>query len=100
MTPHEIERLHSQIGRIKRLDDMLERLARNPEDKLDKLGEVVINVLGRNVIDKRASWVGETTFVAVFNALRAEREALREGLKGQVDIPETAHKVQEVQEQT
>ena len=34
------------------------------------------------------------------NALRAEREALREGLKGQVDIPETAHKIQEVQEQT
>ena len=100
MTPHEVERLHSEIGRIKRLDDMLERLARNPEDKLTELGEKVIGVLGRNAIDKRLDWVGEVAFVAVFNALRAEREALREGLKGQVDIPETAHKVQEVQEQT
>ena len=100
MTPQDIERLHSQIGSIKRLDNMLERLARSPEDNLGKLGEAVINVLGRNFIDKRADWVGEVTFVAVFNALRAEREALREGLKGQVDIPETAHKIQEVQEQT
>ena len=99
MTPHEIERLHSQIGRIKRLDDMLDRLARNPEDSLDKLGEVVINVLGRNFIDKRADWVGEVTLVAVFNALRAEREALREGLKGRVDIPETPHRIQVLQEQ-
>ena len=100
MTPHEVERLHSEIGRIKRLDDMLERLARNPEDRLVELGEKVLNVLGRGVIDKRLDWVGEVVFVAVFNALRAEREALREGLKGQVDIPETAHEIQEVPEQT
>ena len=100
MTPQELDRLHASVARIKRLDDMLERMARNPEDKLDELGEKVISVLGRNVIDKRKDWVGEVTWVALFNAILKEREELRESLKGQVDISESIHKVQQVQEQT
>lgn len=98
MTPHELQRLSSAVERIKRLDGMMEMLSRNPEDKLDELGEKVVSVLGRNAIDKRKDWVGEVTFVAVFNALRAEREALRVELDGQVEISECTHKIQTMQE--
>lgn len=98
MTPQELTRLHSKVQEIKRLDDMMEKLARTPEDKLDELGEKVISVFGRMVLDKRTDWVGEVTFVAVFNALREQREHMRDAIKDHVDVSECSHKVQMVQE--
>lgn len=98
MTPEELRRLSSIVDRIKRLDDTMERMAAKAETYLEELGEKVISVIGRNVIDKRKDWVGEVTWVAVFNAIRAEREALRAELDGRVDVSETIHKVQEIQD--
>ena len=98
MTPQELTRLHSKVQEIKRLDDMMEKLARTPEDKLDELGEKVISVFGRNALDKRTDWVGEVTFVAVFNVLREQRERMRDEIKDYVDVSECVHKVQTVQE--
>lgn len=100
MTPQELTRLHNKVQVIKRLDEMLEKLARKPEDKLDELGEKVIGVFGRMVIDKRKDWVGEVTFVALFNALREQRERLRDEIKDRVDVSECIHKVQAVQDAT
>jgi hypothetical protein len=98
MTPQELEFLKNKVDQIKRLDSMMEMLARNPEDKLEELGEKVVSVLGRNSIDKRKDWVGEVAWVAVFNAIRAEREALRTEVLDRVQISECIHKVQVIRE--
>lgn len=98
MTPQELTALHSKVQEISRLDRMMECLARNPEDKLEELGKKVLGVLGRNVIDKRKDWVGEVVFVAVFNALRENRERLCDEIKDRVDVSPCIHKVQEVQD--
>lgn len=100
MTPLELALLHVKMRELERLDDMMEKLARTPEDKLDELGEKVISVFGRNALDKRTDWVGKVTFVAVFNALREQRERVRDEVKDYVDVSECVHKVQTVQETT
>lgn len=100
MTPHELDKLHARMREIKRLDDMLDRMGKGIEDKIDDLGDKIIGVLGRNVIDKRKNWVGEVAFVALFNALREKRERLRDEIKDRVDVSECPHAIQTVQEVT
>lgn len=96
MSPQELERLYSQVNQIKRLDSTLERMAKGAESNIEELGEKVISVIGRNVLDKRKDWVGDVVFCALFNALRHQREQLRHELSGSVEITECYHKIQEV----
>jgi hypothetical protein len=89
LQPHQIEKAHQALERIRTIDTSLEWFVKHSETKPSEYGEKVRNMLGSNLMrDFTNQQLGEVVLCAVMNGLLKKREEIVAGHKDLMDFPD------------